>query len=109
MSERYEAVRLREGFLEHGFHGGGELTAIDEDYAGYVSRCLQGGLQDDSTSHAVADQHGGRQGECPHEFRDISDVPLMVRSAAVPGLAPMPVQKIDGDRSVTTGRPAKAP
>ena len=76
MSERYEAVRLREGFLEHGFHGGGELTAIDEDYAGYVSRCLQGGLQDDSTSHAVADQHGGRQGECPHEFRDISDVPL---------------------------------
>ena len=41
-----------------------------------MARCLQGGLEDDPTSHAVADQHGGRQGECPHEFRDISDVPL---------------------------------
>jgi hypothetical protein len=99
MSERFEAVRLREGFLEHGFHGGGELTAIDDDYAGHVCRCLQGGLQDDSTSHAVADQHGGRQGECLHDFGDISPVPLDGAIGGHPRTGPMPAQ-INSDSKV---------
>ncbi len=37
---------------------------------------LQGGFDNDTTSHAVADQHGGRQGKCLHDFRNVSPVSL---------------------------------
>jgi pimeloyl-ACP methyl ester carboxylesterase len=38
--------------------------------------CLQGGFDNDPTSHAVPDQHGGRQGERLHDFRNVSPVSL---------------------------------
>ena len=34
--------------------------------------CLQGGFDDDPTSHAVADQHGGRQGKRLDDLPNIS-------------------------------------
>ena len=62
--------------------------------------CLQGGLDDNPASHAVADQHGRRQRKGLHDFRDIGPVPLdgaiggHARACAVPA-------QINGDRKVT--------
>ena len=81
---------------------GAKLAAIDQDDPGGLGWCLQGGFDDDSTSHAVADQHGGRQGECLHDFGDISPVPLDGAIGGHPRTGPMPAQ-IDCDSLVTRG------
>jgi hypothetical protein len=66
------------------------MGVIDRDDSSGMGWSLQGGLDDDPTSHAVADQHGGRQGKRRMTWATSAPYRSIEPSAAVPGLAPCP-------------------
>ena len=80
----------------YGFHGEGELAAVNQDDAGGVSRRLQRRLYDDPATHAVAGQDGRGQGLGAHDLGHVGTIALdraiRGRSRAVP----VPAQ-IDGN------------
>ena len=91
------ADRPSELSRKNGLHGRGELAAIYEDDSNGMGWCLEGGIDDDAATHAVFDHHCGRQGECLHDFRDVSPIPLDGAFRARARGCPVPAQ-IDGDR-----------